>query len=133
MKSLVTIKNVEIVRKFQHTDGTFSNVYGITLESGEDTICAESFVSQESQKKIGLKIGAIGTASIEFAVRYWQDKEGKNHPTTDIRLKRFDLANRNIGQQSAQNESDEQSTQQEAETPSNEAVEVAKDNSDFPF
>lgn len=133
MKQLVTIKGIEITRRFPHQDGTYSNVYGITMEAGEDTICAESFITEASQKKIGLKIGAIGTASIEFAVRYWQDKDGKNHPTTDIRLKRFDLANRNIATQSEQNESDGQSTQQEAETPSNEAVWVPKDSSDFPF
>ena len=38
MKILATIKSVEITRTYPHQDGTFGNVYGVTIESGNDTI-----------------------------------------------------------------------------------------------
>ena len=96
MKLLATIKSVEITRTFQHQDGTFGNVYGVTIESGNDTIIAETFRDAESQKRHGIVPGAIGTAIIDFAVRPWTDKQGKAHYSQDIRLNRFDLANQNI-------------------------------------
>ena len=96
MKLLATIKSVEITRTFPHPDGTFGNVYGVTIESGNDTIIAETFRDAESQKRHGIVPGAIGTAIIDFAVRPWTDKQGKAHYSQDIRLNRFDLANQNI-------------------------------------
>ena len=96
MKILATIKSVEITRTFQHQDGTFGNVYGVTIESGNDTIIAETFRDADSQKRHGIVPGAIGTAIIDFAVRPWTDKQGKAHYSQDIRLNRFDLANQNI-------------------------------------
>ena len=96
MKLLATIKSVEITRTFQHQDGTFGNVYGVTIESGNDTIIAETFRDADSQKRHGIVPGAIGTAIIDFAVRPWTDKQGKAHYSQDIRLNRFDLANQNI-------------------------------------
>ena len=41
MKILATIESVEITRKVQHSDGTWGNVYGITLASGDDRILAD--------------------------------------------------------------------------------------------
>ena len=96
MKLLATIKSVEITRTFPHPDGTFGNVYGVTIESGNDTIIAETFRDADSQKRHGIVPGAIGTAIIDFAVRPWTDKQGKAHYSQDIRLNRFDLANQNI-------------------------------------
>ena len=96
MKLLATIKSVEITRTFPHQDGTFGNVYGVTIESGNDTIIAETFRDADSQKRHGIVPGAIGTAIIDFAVRPWTDKQGKAHYSQDIRLNRFDLANQNI-------------------------------------
>ena len=54
MKLLATIKSVEITRTYPHQDGTFGNVYGVTIESGNDTIIAETFRTAESQKKAGI-------------------------------------------------------------------------------
>ena len=96
MKLLATIGSVEITRTFPHPDGTFGNVYGVTIESGNDTIIAETFRDADSQKRHGIVPGAIGTAIIDFAVRPWTDKQGKAHYSQDIRLNRFDLANQNI-------------------------------------
>ena len=96
MKILATIESVEITRTFPHPDGTFGNVYGVTIESGNDTIIAETFRDADSQKRHGIVPGAIGTAIIDFAVRPWTDKQGKAHYSQDIRLNRFDLANQNI-------------------------------------
>ncbi len=96
MKILANIKSVEITRTFQHQDGTFGNVYGVTFESGNDTIIAETFRSAESQKKAGIVPGAIGFAIIAFDVRPWTDKQGKAHYAQDIKLERFELANTNI-------------------------------------
>lgn len=96
MKLLATIKSVEITRTFPHQDGTFGNVYGVTIESGNDTIIAETFRDADSQKRHGIVPGAIGTAIIDFAVRPWTDKQGKAHYSQDIRLNRFYLANQNI-------------------------------------
>lgn len=96
MKILATIKSVEITRTYPHQDGTFGNVYGVTIESGNDTIIAETFRTAESQKKAGIVPGAIGTATIAFEVRPWTDKQGKAHYAQDIKLERFELANQNI-------------------------------------
>ena len=96
MKLLATIKSVEITRTYPHQDGTFGNVYGVTIESGNDTIIAETFRTAESQKKAGIVPGAIGTATIAFEVRPWTDKQGKAHYAQDIKLERFELANQNI-------------------------------------
>jgi hypothetical protein len=95
MKLLATIKSVEITRTYPHQDGTFGNVYGVTIESGNDTIIAETFRTAESQKKAGIVPGAIGTATIAFEVRPWTDKQGKAHYAQDIKLERFELANTN--------------------------------------
>lgn len=96
MKVLATIKSVEITRTFQHQDGTYGNVYGVIMQVGEDSIIAETYRSQESQKKAGIVPGAIGTATLELEARPWQDKQGGHHTAQDIKLVRFDLANRNI-------------------------------------
>ncbi len=96
MKILANIKSVEITRTYPHQDGTFGNVYGVTIESGNDTIIAETFRTAESQKKAGIVPGAIGTAILAFDVRPWTDKQGKEHYAQDIKLERFELANQNI-------------------------------------
>lgn len=96
MKILATIKSVEITRTYPHQDGTFGNVYGVTIESGNDTIIAETFRTAESQKKAGIVPGAIGNAFLSFDVRPWTDKQGKAHYAQDIKLERFELANQNI-------------------------------------
>ena len=96
MKLLATIKSVEITRTYPHQDGTFGNVYGVTIESGNDTIIAETFRTAESQKKAGIVPGAIGFANLAFEVRPWTDKQGKAHYAQDIKLERFELANTNI-------------------------------------
>ena len=52
MKALVTIESVKVSRKVQRNDGTWGNVYGITLVTGDDKILAESFRTDESLKKL---------------------------------------------------------------------------------
>ncbi len=96
MKILANIKSVEITRKVQHQDGTWGNVYGVTLLTGDDKILAESFRTDESLKKAGIVPGAIGTAILAFDVRPWTDKQGKAHYAQDIKMERFELANQNI-------------------------------------
>jgi hypothetical protein len=103
MKLLVTIQNVSHLRSYQRPDGTYSNVYGVTMESGDDTIFAETFFSLESQMRRGIVAGSIGTASISMGVRTWTDREGRNRTINDIRLQDFALANRNYTPQSAEN------------------------------
>ena len=102
MKILATIKSVEIVRSFPHQDGTFGNVYGVTIESGDDEIIAETFVDHDGQVKRGILPGAIGTAILEFSVSRGVSRSGQSYTIQRIGLKRFDLANRNISTDSAQ-------------------------------
>lgn len=102
MKILATIKSVEIVRSFPHADGTFGNVYGVTIESGDDEIIAETFVDHDGQVKRGIVPGAIGNAILEFSVSRGVSKSGQSYTIQRIGLKRFDLANRNISTESAQ-------------------------------
>lgn len=102
MKILATIESVEIVRSFPHQDGTFGNVYGITLASGDDRILAERFTSDEGLKKAGIVAGAVGNAQLEFNVNRGTSKAGNPYCIQNIRLVRFDLANRNISTESAQ-------------------------------
>ena len=92
MKILATIKAVAITRKYQRQDGTFCNVYGVTLESGDDVILAETFVNKEGQERRGILPGNIGTARIELSVRDWRDRNGNDHQTQDIRLADFQPA-----------------------------------------
>lgn len=102
MKILATIESVEITRKVQHQDGTWGNVYGITLASGDDRILAERFTSDEGLKKAGIVAGAVGNAQLEFNVNRGTSKAGNPYCIQNIRLVRFDLANRNISTESAQ-------------------------------
>lgn len=92
MKILATIKTVAITRQYQRQDGTFGNVYGVTLESGDDVIIAETFVNKEGQERRGILPGNIGTARIELSVRDWRDRNGNDHQTQDIRLADFQPA-----------------------------------------
>ena len=102
MKILATIESVEITRKVQHADGTWGNVYGITLASGDDRILAERFTSDEGLKKAGIVAGAVGNAQLAFNVNRGTSKAGNTYCIQNIRLVRFDLANRNISTESAQ-------------------------------
>lgn len=102
MKILATIESVEITRKVQHQDGTWGNVYGITLASGDDRILAERFTSEEWLKRAGIVAGAVGNAQLEFHVNRGTGKAGNPYCIQNIRLVRFDLANRNISTESAQ-------------------------------
>ena len=96
MKLLATIKSVEITRKVQRPDGTWGNVYGVTLVSGDDKILAECWKPDEAQKKAGIVPNAIGTAFLEFTVNRGTSKAGNPYCIQNIRLVRFDLANRNL-------------------------------------
>ena len=96
MKILATIESVEITRKVQHQDGTLGNVYGITLASGDDRILAERFTSDEGLKKAGIIAGAVGNAQLDFNVNRGTSKAGNPYCIQNIRLVRFDLANRNL-------------------------------------
>lgn len=102
MKQLATIKSVKLGRQYQRQDGTFGNIYAVTVECGDDTIIAETFVSKEGQAKRGIVPGAIGTVQLSFGVRPWTDKQGQEHETQDIRLTDFQLANQNIRTEAAQ-------------------------------
>ena len=118
MKILATIKSVEIVRSFPHQDGTYGNVYGVTIESGDDEIIAETFVDHDGQVKRGIVPGAIGTAILEFSVSRGVSRSGQSYTIQRIGLKRFDLANRNISTESAQTEAGGADTQPKEEKPS---------------
>ena len=96
MKILATIESVEITRKVQHADGTWGNVYGITLASGDDRILAERFTSDEGLKKAGIIAGAVGNAQLDFNVNRGTSKAGNPYCIQNIRLVRFDLSNRNL-------------------------------------
>ena len=96
MKILATIESVEITRKVQHQDGTWGNVYGITLASGDDRILAERFTSDEGLKKAGIIAGAVGNAQLDFNVNRGTSKAGNPYCIQNIRLVRFDLSNRNL-------------------------------------
>ena len=96
MKLLATIDSVELIRKVQRPDGTWGNVYGVTLVSGDDKILAECWKSDEAQKKAGIVPNAIGTAFLEFTVNRGTSKAGNPYVVGNTKLIRFDLANQNI-------------------------------------
>ena len=117
MKILATIESVEIVRSFPHQDGTFGNVYGVTIESGDDEIIAETFIDHEGQVKRGIVPGAIGTAILEFSVNRGVSRSGQSYTIQRIGLKRFDIANRNISTESAQTAAGGATEQPKSEKP----------------
>lgn len=122
MKLLATIKSVKLARQYQRQDGTYANIFGVTLESGDDTIMAETFFSKESQQKRGIVPGAIGNATVTMSLREWTDRQGNPHTTQEVRLADFALANRHISTESAQAAASEDSSA--AEQP---AAETAKE------
>lgn len=110
MKLLATIKSVKLARQYQRQDGTYANIFGVTLESGDDTIMAETFFSKESQQKRGIVPGAIGNATVTMSLREWTDRQGNPHTTQEVRLADFALANRHISTESAQAAASEDSS-----------------------
>ena len=129
MKILATIESVEITRKVQHQDGTWGNVYGITLASGDDRILAERFTSDEGLKKAGIIAGAVGNAQLDFNVNRGTSKAGNTYCIQNIRLVRFDLANRNLTNDTAAPATEAapaQPTPEQVKAEAEEAVEQAK-------
>jgi hypothetical protein len=110
MKLLATIKSVKLARQYQRQDGTYANIFGVTLESGDDTIMAETFLSKESQQKRGIVPGAIGNATVTMSLREWTDRQGNPHTTQEVRHADFALANRHISTESAQAAASEDSS-----------------------
>ena len=140
MKLLATIKSVKLARQYQRQDGTYANIFGVTLESGDDTIMAETFFSKESQQKRGIVPGAIGNATVTMSLREWTDRQGNPHTTQEVRLADFALANRHISTESAQSAASEDSsaveqpaaeTAKETLTPAEQAQ--VEENTQLPF
>lgn len=132
MKILATIESVEITRKVQHSDGTWGNVYGITLASGDDRILADRFTSEEWLKKAGIVAGAVGNAQLEFHVNRGTGKNGNPYCIQNIRLLRFDLANRNLTNDTAATAT-EASQASPAEPAQESAQEAQADGGNMPF
>ena len=137
MKILATIESVEITRKVQHQDGTWGNVYGITLASGDDRILAERFTSDEGLKKAGIIAGAVGNAQLDFNVNRGTSKAGNPYCIQNIRLVRFDLANRNLTNDTAAPATEAapaQPTPEQVKAEAEAAVEQAKvEGTNLPF
>ena len=132
MKILATIESVEITRKVQHSDGTWGNVYGITLASGDDRILADRFTSEEWLKRAGIVVGAVGNAQLEFRVNRGTGKNGNPYCIQNIRLVRFDLANRNLTSDNAAPATEAAPTA--SAEPAQEAAQEAQMNGDgMPF
>lgn len=140
MKLLATIKSVKLARQYQRQDGTYANIFGVTIESGDDTIMAETFLSKESQQKRGIVPGAIGNATVTMSLREWTDRQGNPHTTQEVRLADFALANRHISTESAQAAASEESsateqpaaeTAKETLTPAEQAQ--VEENTQLPF
>lgn len=99
MRVLVTIESVEIVRKVQRQDGTWGNVYGVIMVSGDDRILAECWRSDEGMKKAGIVPGGIGTAQLEFKVsRGVSSRTGQPYLVGNTTLRHFDIPNQNMQQ-----------------------------------
>ncbi len=96
MKVLSTIKAVKVSRQYKRQDGSYAAIYGITIEAGDDTIYAETFITKDGQQKRGIVPGAIGTAILEMSVRDWTDNSGNIRNSQDIKLTDFVMANRNL-------------------------------------
>lgn len=96
MKVLSTIKAVKVSRQYKRQDGSYAAIYGVTIEAGDDTIYAETFITKDGQQKRGIVPGAIGTAILEMGVRDWIDNSGSARHTQDVKLTDFVMANRNL-------------------------------------
>lgn len=96
MKVLSTIKAVKVSRQYKRQDGSYAAIYGVTIEAGDDTIYAETFITKDGQQKRGIAPGAIGTSVLEMSVRDWTDSKGELRHTQDIKLTDFMMANRNL-------------------------------------
>lgn len=96
MKVLSTIKAVKVSRQYKRQDGSYAAIYGVTIEAGDDTIYAETFITKDGQQKRGIVPGAIGMSVLEMSVRDWTDSKGELRHTQDIKLTDFIMANRNL-------------------------------------
>ena len=96
MKVLSIIKSVKVSRQYKRQDGSYAAIYGVTIEAGDDTIYAETFITKDGQQKRGIVPGAIGTAILEMSVRDWTDNSGSARHTQDIKLTDFVMANHNL-------------------------------------
>ena len=132
MKILANIESVEITRKVQHSDGTWGNVYGITLASGDDRILADRFTNEEWLKRAGIVAGAVGNAQLEFHVNRGTGKNGNPYCIQNIRLVSFDLANRNLTSDKAETAT-EAAPAAPAEPAQEAAQEAQADGSKLPF
>ena len=106
MKVLSTIKAVK-VRQYKRHDGSYAAIYGVTIEAGDDTIYADTFITKDGQQKRGIVPGAIGTAILEMRIREWTDNSGNVRHTQDIKLTDFVMANRNLFNGPAEQETTE--------------------------
>lgn len=101
MKALVVIDSIELSRKYQRQDGTMQNIHRVVMHTESDQFAAETFQTKESMEKRGIVPGAVGSIELEFKVSRGTSKSGEPYCVQNIRLSRFELANRNINVQAA--------------------------------
>ena len=133
MKLLVTVGVVELARQYQRADGSWQQIYVVPLSAGDNTFAAETFKTPESQEKAGIVRGAVGYADLEFKGRSWEDKNGQKHFQQNVTLRSFELANRNLNTQGAEEPANDAQPAPQPEGEGKEAQVVAETGGDMAF
>ena len=106
MKLLGTIQSIGAPRAFARQDGSYGNAYPVVFSCELGRLGFETFYTKEAQQTRGFVVGAVGYVEVSASDRTFTDKNGNSRISTDITVRGWEIANRNIGQK---NHGDEQS------------------------
>ena len=108
MKLLGTIQSIGAPRAFARQDGSYGNAYPVVFSCEIGRLGFETFYTKEAQQTRGFVVGAVGYVEVSASDRTFTDKNGNSRISTDITVRGWELANRNISQneKSAANDND---------------------------
>ena len=108
MKLLGTIQSIGAPRAFARQDGSYGNAYPVVFSCELGRLGFETFYTKDAQQTRGFVVGAVGYVEVSASDRTFTDKNGNSRISTDITVRGWELANRNISQNA---NSDEQAAQ----------------------
>lgn len=98
MKLLGTIQSIGAARAYARQDGSYGNAYPVVFSCELGRLGFETFYTKEAQQNRGFVVGAVGYVEVSASDRTFTDKNGNSRISTDITVRGWELANRNIGQ-----------------------------------
>lgn len=122
MKLLGTIQSIGAPRAYARQDGTYGNAYPVVFSCELGRLGFETFYTKDAQQTRGFVVGAVGYVEVSASDCTFMDKKGNSRISTDITVRGWELANRNIGQN---NHGDEQAAAADPAAPAAAAAAAA--------